>query len=221
MISPLHALHFLFGLASLGGVALAFLPQGAWDWWNPLWVLLGAAVAYASLAAGSGLAAARVTAAALLAGFAAVLLAALVSGVMPLMFTAHVGPRLGGVLPVLPVVLAFSVLVLGQRAVASLWPAAGRWSVMAGAAVVFTGTLANAAAFLSGVRLWWLWNPLGGIIPAWVAPAILLGAFVCAALLAWAIPAPTRLRRGHREVVFLILLNLPFLAATVRELSGR
>lgn len=219
VISPTKILHIAFVLCTLGGVALVFLPQGSFDWWNPLWVLLAAAAAYASLAAGIGLAAARVTAAAVLAGFAAVLLVAHWAAVTPVFFTAHVGPRLGGALPVLPVVLGFALLVFAQRAAARVFPSAGRWAVNGLAALGFLITLANATAFLGGVRLWWLWNPLGELIPWWVAPATLAVAGLCAMALAWAIPAPVKLQRHQPDVWLLAAVNALFLVATVKDLA--
>jgi hypothetical protein len=141
----------------------------------------------------------------------------------PVRFTGLSVLRVGNVFPLLPPLLAFSLLTLCQRAMAVACPGLGMNGLAAAVSGVFAATVLNGTAFLSESRLWWLWNPWGegfAVLPAVVGVAsIALAGFFLARIY----PEDTdlKLTRWSPAAVVLIVTNLLFLAANALHFMGR
>lgn len=212
----------LFFLCSAVGLILPLLPPTSWPWWDSAWILLFFVATYAGMVDSAGLSATRRTAVIVLVSMAVLLgLGALTAWpVGPLRFTEHSGLRLGGAIPLALPLFAFALLTASGQAAAAAMPGAGRTGLAAGTAVAFIVTIANGTDFLVSMRIWWLWNPwgegpaTGRILISFLA----LGA--AAALLSFAYPVDSRMRRTRWNAVAMawVSTNLLFLAARLATL---
>lgn len=208
------------GLAvwTLTGVALLFGEPAAHSWWSPVWILLFLISAYAGLAARFGLGPARVTAGAIIVGFAILLALGAATGwpTGPVRFTENSGPRIAGLLPALLPIFAFALLTTAHHACSVWLPSASRPVLCAASASVFLVTVANGIAFLAGNRLWWLWNPWNASAGPLTALGALLTLGVVAFGLAFVFPPDTRLKTSTRTTSLLPLAatNVLFFLAT-------
>jgi hypothetical protein len=219
------AISWIAALWTAGGAALLFQEAGSQAWWDAVWVLLLSLSAYVSLVQSGGLSRARMCAGVVLAVFAGMIVLTALSGwpLGPVRFTGPSVLRVGNVFPLLPPLLAFSLLTLCQRAMAVACPGLGINGLAAAVAAVFAATVFNGAAFLAEARLWWLWNPWGegmALLPAAIglASIALAGNF-----LARIYPEDTDLKLTHWSpaAALLIVINLLFLAANALHFMGR
>ncbi len=208
------------GLAvwTLTGLALLFVEPAKFGWWSPAWILLFLISAYAGLATRFGIGAARISAGAVIVGFAIVLALGAATGwpTGPVRFTENSGPRIAGLLPALLPIFAFALLTISHQACSVWLPSASRPILCAASASVFLATLANGVAFLAGNRLWWLWNPWNATAGPLTALGALLSLGVVAFGLAFVFPPDTRLKTSSRTSAALPLAatNVLFVAAT-------
>jgi hypothetical protein len=217
--------YWLCGLWTLGGAGLLLQEAGSPIWWDVVWVLFLALTSYASLASTYGLAHARVSAGVVLVVFSGMLLLTALCGwpLGPIQFAGPSALRLGNAFPLLPPLLAFSLLTLSQRALAVAFPNLGTNALALSVAGVFTASVCNGLAFLVKARLWWLWNPWGegaAILPACIG---ILSLALAGFFLARIYPEDTalKLKRWSSEAGVLIIVNIVFLAANVLFLAGR
>jgi hypothetical protein len=219
------AISWIAALWTAAGAVLLFQEAGSQPWWDAVWVLLLALSAYIVLVQVGGLSRARMCAGVVLVVFAGMIVLTALSGwpLGPIRFTGPSVLRVGNVFPLLPPLLAFSLLTLCQRAMAVACPGLGINGLAASVAVVFAATILNGAAFLAEARLWWLWNPWGegfAVLPAAVGVAsIALAGFFLARIY----PEDTdmKLTRWSPAAVVLIITNLLFLAANALHFMGR
>jgi hypothetical protein len=219
------AISWIGALWTAGGAVLLFLEAGSHPWWDAAWVLLLALSAYVGLVQVGGLPRARMCAGVVLVVFAGMIVLTALSGwpLGPVRFTGPSVLRVGNVFPLLPPLLAFSLLTLCQRSLAVAYPGLGINGLAAAVAGVFAATILNSAAFLAEARLWWLWNPWGegfAVLPAAVGVAsIALAGFFLARIY----PEDTdmKLTRWSPAAVVLIVTNLLFLAANALHFMGR
>jgi len=210
-----------FCVWTLSGAVLIFQGAGQQPWWDPVWVLLLAASAYAGLVAASSLGAARITSLAVMAGFGALLVVNLVTAwpFGALKFTDHVGPRIGGSFPVLIPVLAFAILGASHRAASLLLPSAGRSAAAGASAGLFTLTVANSLTFLGRDRLWWIWDPWGLLSGPAAAIVAIVALGATGFGLAFLFPAERGLRlRWNHAATVLTAANVLFLVAHLRRI---
>lgn len=213
------------GVWTLGGAVLLFQEAGSQPWWDAVWVLLLALLAYVGLVQVGGLSRARMVAGVVLVVFAGMTLLTALSGwpLGPVRFTGPTALRVGNVFPLLPPLMAFCILTLCQRTLAVSCPGLGPTALAVAVAGAFAATALNGAAFLSEARLWWLWNPWGegaAILPALIGTASLaLAGFFLARIY----PEDTdmKLTRWSPAGAVLILLNTLFLAANALHFMGR
>lgn len=203
---------------TLTGLALLFVEPAKFGWWSSVWILLFLISAYAGLAARFGLGPARISAGAVIVGFAIVLALGAATGwpTGPVRFTENSGPRIAGLLPALLPIFAFALLTTAHHACSVWLPAASRPVLCAASASVFLATVANGVAFLAGNRLWWLWNPWNASAGPLTALGALLSIGVVAFGLAFVFPPDTRLKTSIRTSAALPLAatNLLFFLAT-------
>lgn len=219
------AMAWICSLCTAGGGVLLFQEAGSQSWWDALWVLLLAVFAYAGLVQVGGLSRARMCAGVVLVVFSGIIILTALCGwpLGPLRFTGPSVLRAGNFFPLLPPLLAFSLLTLCQRALAVACPGLGINALASAAAGVFAATLLNGSAFLSEARLWWLWNPWGdggALIPAAIGlTSMALAGFFLARIY----PEDTdlKLTRWSSAAALLIGLNILFLAANALHFLGR
>jgi len=219
------AISWIVALWTAGGAVLLFLEAGSQAWWDAVWVLLLALSAYVGLVQVGGLSRARMCAGVVLVVFAGMIVLTALSGwpLGPVRFTGPTALRVGNVFPLLPPLLAFSLLTLCQRAMAVACPGLGMNGLAAAVSGVFAATVFNGTAFLSESRLWWLWNPWGegfAVLPAVVGVAsIALAGFFLARIY----PEDTdlKLTRWSPAAAVLIVVNSLFLAANALHFMGR
>jgi hypothetical protein len=141
----------------------------------------------------------------------------------PVRFTGPSALRVGNVFPLLPPLLAFSILTLCQRASAVACPGLGINGLATAVAGVFALTVLNGLVFCSKARLWWLWNPWGegmALLPAAIAlVSIALAGFFLARIY----PEDTdlKLTRWSPAAMVLIVLNILFFSANALHFMGR
>ena len=216
---------WICGLWTIGGAVLLFQEAGAQPWWDALWVLFLALLAYVGLVQVGGLSRARMCAGVVLVVFAGLIILTALSGwpLGPVRFTGPSALRVGNVFPLLPPLLAFSILTLCQRALAVACPGLGMNGLAAAVAGVFAATVINGSAFLSEARLWWLWNPWGegmALLPAAIGLAsIALAGFFLARI--YPEDIDMKLTRWSPAAAVLIVLNILFLAANTLHIMGR
>ena len=205
----------LFIAWTLCGLALLFFGQGAFSWWDKVWVILFAVAAYAGIASWAGIAAARACASVVFVSFAVAIAAVQLAWLPTLHFTSQAGPGVAGLSPILLALLLFAVLSISERAAAVVFPYSERVAHAAWTTLGFAVAATNGAAFLAITRLWWVWAPaadgwlkVGGV-------AVLLGA--CAFGLSFVYPVDSRLRltRWSVEVAAWLALNVLFFAANL------
>jgi len=212
----------LFFSCSAAGLALPFLPPASWSWWDSTWILLFFVAAYAGMVEVAGLSATRMTAGIVLVSMAVLLGLGALTGwpVGPLRFTEHSGLRLGGAIPLALPLFGFALLTASGQVTAALMPGAGRAGLAAGTAVAFLVSIANGTEFLVADRIWWLWNPWGNgsATGRIVFSCLVLGS--AAALLSFAYPADTSMRRTRWNAASIawVSINLLFLAARLAAL---
>jgi hypothetical protein len=207
----------LFFVATAAGAALPFLPSGSWPWWDSAWGFLFFVAVYADLAGAAGLSAARFSAGIVVVAMAVLLGLTGLTGwpCGPLIFTAHAGLRLGGAIPLVLPVLAFSLLTVSGHAAATAFPGAGRTGLAIATAAGFLLSVANGLAFFAADRIWWVWNPLNSANSAGRAAFGLAFLGAAAFALAFTYPADTRLRtsRWSTGAIAWLAANALFLVA--------
>lgn len=216
---------WIVALWTAGGAVLLFQEAGSQVWWDAVWVLLLALSAYVGLVQVGGLSRARMCAGVVLVVFAGMIVLTALSGwpLGPIRFTGPTALRVGNLFPLLPPLLAFSLLTLSQRAMAVACPGLGMNGLAIAVSGVFVATLLNGAAFLAEARLWWLWNPWGegfAVLPACVGVvSIALAGFFLARIY----PEDTdlKLTRWSSAAGGLIAVNTLFLAANALHFMGR
>jgi len=212
----------LFFLCSAAGLILPLLPPASWPWWDSTWILLFFVAAYAGMVESTGLSTTRLTAGIVLVSMAVLLGLGALTGwpLGPLRFTEHSGLRLGGAIPLAVPLFAFALLTTSGQVAAVAMPSAGRTGLAVGTAIAFLITIANGTEFLVTDRIWWLWNPWGdGNATGRISFSFLvLGA--AAAILSFAYPADTGMRRTrwNAAVIAWLSINLLFLAARLATL---
>ena len=219
------AIAWICGLWTAGGAFLLFQESGLHPWWDIVWVLLLALLAYTGLVQVGGLSRARMCAGIVLVVFGGIVVLTALSGwpLGPVRFTGPTILRVGNMFPLLPPLLAFSLLTLCQRSLGVACPGLGTNGLAATVAAFFAATLLNALVFFSSARLWWLWNPWGegmALLPAAIglASMALAGFF-----LARIYPEDTamKLTRWSPAAVVLIVINTLFLAANIVYFTRR
>jgi hypothetical protein len=219
------AIAWVCGFWTVGGAFLLFQEAGSQPWWDAVWVLVLALLAYVGLVQVGGLSRARMVAGVVLVVFAGMILLTALSGwpLGPVRFTGPSALRVGNVFPLLPPLLAFCLLTLCQRALAVASPGLGSTALAVAVCGAFTATVLNGSAFLSEARLWWLWNPWGegtALLPALIGLASLaLAGFFLARIY----PEDTdmKLTRWSLAGAVLLVLNALFLAANTLHFMGR
>ena len=219
------AISWIAALWTAGGAFLLFQEAGSQVWWDAVWVLLLALSAYVSLVQSAGLSRARMCAGVVLVVFAGLIILTALTGwpLGPVRFTGPSVLRVGNMFPLLPPLLAFSILTLCQRALAVACPGLGIIGLAIAVAGVFATTVLNGSIFLSEARLWWLWNPWGegmALLPAAIGLASIgLAGFFLARIY----PEDTdlKLTRWSPAAVVLGFINILFLAANMLHFMGR
>ena len=202
-----------------------FQEAGSQWWWDAVWVLLLSVSAYAGLVQVGGLSRARMCAGVVLVVFSGMILLTALCGwpLGPLRFTGPAILRVGNIFPLLPPLLAFSLLTLCQRASAVAFPELGTNGLALAVAGFFTATVLNSLVFLAGFRLWWLWNPWGDDAAFLPAAIGILSTGMAGFFLARIYPEDTdlKLTRWSSSAVLLIVVNILFLAANALHFFGR
>ena len=219
------AISWIAALWTAAGAVLLFQEAGSQVWWDAVWVLLLALSAYVSLVQSAGLSRARMCAGVVLVVFAGLITLTALTGwpLGPIRFTGPSVLRVGNMFPLLPPLLAFSILTLCQRALAVACPGLGIIGLAIAVAGVFATTVLNGSIFLSEARLWWLWNPWGegmALLPAAIGLASIgLAGFFLARIY----PEDTdlKLTRWSPAAVVLGFINILFLAANMLHFMGR
>jgi hypothetical protein len=219
------AISWIAALWTAGGAVLLFQEAGSQVWWDAVWVLLLALSAYVSLVQSAGLSRARLCAGVVLVVFAGLIILTALTGwpLGPVRFTGPSVLRVGNMFPLLPPLLAFSILTLCQRALAVACPGLGIIGLAIAVAGVFATTVLNGSIFLSEARLWWLWNPWGegmALLPAAIGLASIgLAGFFLARIY----PEDTdlKLTRWSPAAVVLGFINMLFLTANMLHFMGR
>ena len=219
------AISWIAALWTAGGAVLLFQEAGSQVWWDAVWVLLLALSAYVSLVQSAGLSRARMCAGVVLVVFAGLIILTALTGwpLGPVRFTGPSVLRVGNMFPLLPPLLAFSILTLCQRALAVACPGLGIIGLAIAVAGVFATTVLNGSIFLSEARLWWLWNPWGegmALLPAAIGLASIgLAGFFLARIY----PEDTdlKLTRWSPAAVVLGFINMLFLTANMLHFMGR
>ena len=219
------AISWIGALWTAGGAVLLFQEAGSHPWWDAVWVLLLALSAYVALVQVGGLSRARMCAGVVLVVFAGMIVLTALSGwpLGPVRFTGPSVLRVGNMFPLLPPLLAFSILTLCQRALAVACPGLGIIGLAIAVAGVFATTVLNGSIFLSEARLWWLWNPWGegmALLPAAIGLASIgLAGFFLARIY----PEDTdlKLTRWSPAAVVLGFINILFLAANMLHFMSR
>jgi hypothetical protein len=219
------AISWIAALWTAGGAVLLFQEAGSQVWWDAVWVLLLALSAYVSLVQSAGLSRARMCAGVVLVVFAGLIILTALTGwpLGPVRFTGPSVLRVGNMFPLLPPLLAFSILTLCQRALAVACPGLGIIGLAIAVAGVFATTVLNGSIFLSDARLWWLWNPWGegmALLPAAIGLASIgLAGFFLARIY----PEDTdlKLTRWSPAAVVLGFINMLFLTANMLHFMGR
>ncbi len=209
----------LFLSATAAGTLLPFIPAGSWPWWDPVWIALFFVAVYYDLASSHGLSQARFSSGIAVISLAVILGLSGLTGwpIGPLRFTAHAGLQLGGAVPLVLPLLAFSLLTVSNQAASSAFPWSGRFAHSAATALAFLLTMINGIAFFSIDRLWWEWNPMQ--LPGATGRAAMGLAFLGAAAfaLAFVYPVDSRLRtsRWNAGLVAWLAGNALFLVANL------
>jgi hypothetical protein len=219
------AISWIAALWTAGGAVLLFQEAGSQVWWDAVWVLLLALSAYVSLVQSAGLSRARMCAGVVLVVFAGLIILTALTGwpLGPVRFTGPSVLRVGNMFPLLPPLLAFSILTLCQRALAVACPGLGIIGLAIAVAGVFATTVLNGSIFLSEARLWWLWNPWGegmALLPAAIGLASIgLAGFFLARIY----PEDTdlKLTRWSPAAVVLGFINILFVTANMLHFMGR
>ena len=219
------AISWIAALWTAGGAVLLCQEAGSQVWWDAVWVLLLALSAYVSLVQSAGLSRARMCAGVVLVVFAGLIILTALTGwpLGPVRFTGPSVLRVGNMFPLLPPLLAFSILTLCQRALAVACPGLGIIGLAIAVAGVFATTVLNGSIFLSEARLWWLWNPWGegmALLPAAIGLASIgLAGFFLARIY----PEDTdlKLTRWSPAAVVLGFINMLFLTANMLHFMGR
>jgi hypothetical protein len=218
------AISWVAALWTAAGAVLLFQEAGSQAWWDAVWVLLLALSAYIVLVQVGGLSRARMCAGGVLVVFAGMIVLTALSGwpLGPVRFTGPSALRIANMFPLLPPLLAFSLLTICQRAMAVAFPGLGMNGLAAFVSGIFAATILNGAVFLSEARLWWLWNPWGegfAVLPALIGVAsIALAGFFLARIY----PEDTdlKLTRWSSAASVLIVVNTLFLAANALNFMG-
>jgi hypothetical protein len=207
----------LFFAATAAGAALPFLSPCSWPWWDSTWIALFFVAVYYDLAAAAGLSSARFSSGIVVVAMAVVLGLSGLTGwpCGPLRFTAHAGLQIGGTLPLVLPLLAFSLLTVSGQAAASAFPGGGRIILALATASGFLLSVANGLAFFAADRIWWKWNPMQdpNSLARGAFGLVFLGATAFA--LAFAYPTDSRLRlsRWSPGLIAWLAANALFLAA--------
>ena len=207
----------LFFAATAVGMALPFLPPCSWPWWDSTWIAFFFVAVYYDLAAAYGLSSARFSSGVVVIAMAVLLGLSGLTGwpCGPLRFSAHAGLQIGGTLPLVLPLLAFSLLTASGQAAASAFPGAGRMVLALATAAGFLLSIVNGIVFFAGDRIWWEWNTVHD--PNSLARGgfglVFLGATAFA--LAFAYPADSRLRlsRWSPGLIAWLAANALFLVA--------
>ena len=207
----------LFFAATAAGATLPFLPSGSWPWWDSAWVFLFFVAVYADLAGAAGLSAARFSAGIVVVAMAVLLGLTGLTGwpCGPLLFTAHAGLRLGGVIPLALPLLAFSLLTVSGHAAAAAFPGAGRTGLGFATAAGFLLSVAIGLAFFAADRISWVWNPLNNANSAGraVFGLAFLGAAAFALAFTYPVDSRMRLSRWSTGSIAWLAANALFLVA--------
>ena len=207
----------LFFAATAAGMALPFLPPGSWPWWDSTWIAFFFVAVYYDLAAAAGLASARFSSGVVVIAMAVVLALSGLTGwpCGPLRFTAHAGLQIGGTLPLVLPLLAFSLLTVSSHAAASAFPGGGRMALALATAAGFLLSLANGLAFFATDRIWWEWNPMQapGSLARGGFGLVFLGATAFALAFAYPVDSRLKLSRWSPGLIAWLAANALFLAA--------
>jgi len=192
-------LWLLFFVVTAAGAPLPFLPAGSWPWWDSVWITIFFVAVYYDLASSLGLSQTRFASGVVVATLAVLLGLSGLTGwpLGPLRFTEHAGFQLGGAVPLLLPLLAFSLLTVSHQAAAAAFPGSGQAPLAAATAGAFLLTLLNGIVFFSLNRLWWEWNS-PHLPDATVRAA--MGVFflgIAAFALAFVYPVDTRLKTNR------------------------
>jgi hypothetical protein len=209
----------LFFAATAAGTSLPFLPPGSWPWWDPTWIAFFFVAVYYVRAGSAGLAAARFSSGIVVLAMAVVLGLGGLTGwpVGPLRFTAHAGLLLGGTLPLVLPLLAFSLLTAGGQAAASAFPGMGRTAHAFATAAGFLFSIVNGLAFFVADRIWWEWNPMHDPHAAGraVFGLAFLGATAFALAFVYPVDSRMRLSRWSPGLVAWLAANALFLVGNL------
>ncbi len=204
---------------TLVGGFLLFRESGTFPWWDVVWVLLLATIAYSGLVTLAGLAKARACAGIVLVVFSAFIALTIFTGwpLGPIRFRGLDALKLGNSFPLLPPLLAFALLSLSQKTAAQIFSTVGRNALATITAGFFCLTITNGLIFFCKTRLWWLWNPWGGESAHFQAAIAFAMLALAGFFLARIYPEDTglKLSRWSSEGVVLLAVNLLFLAANI------
>ena len=206
-------------LWTLAGGFLLFRESGTFPWWDAVWVLLLATMAYGGLVTLAGLAKARAWAGIALVVFSAFIALTIFTGwpLGPIRFRGPDALKLGNTFPLLPPLLAFALLSLSQKTAAQIFSTVGCNALATIAAGFFCLTTANGLIFLFKTRLWWLWNPWRGESAHFQAVIAFVMLALAGFFLARIYPEDTALKlsRWSPDGVVLLTVNLLFLLANL------
>lgn len=207
----------LFFAATAAGAALPFLPPCSWPWWDSTWIAFFFVAVYYDLAAASGLSSARFSSGVVVIAMAVLLGLSGLTGwpCGPLRFTAHAGLQIGGTLPLVLPLLAFSLLTVSGHAATSVFPGAGRIAFALATAAGFLLSVVNGLAFFAADRIWWEWNPVNApdSLARGVFGLAFLGATALALAFAYPVDSRLRLSRWSPGLIAWLAANALFLAA--------